>query len=103
VIDDTPIASARTRSPILNRNPQDSGLPTRAASLILPTMATKSRGSLYGTSVRIAAQRAAEARREADKLACAAWTKDQAHARVQGAGAALARARRCAQCGLPLS
>jgi hypothetical protein len=28
-----------------------------------------------GTSVRIAADRAAEARREADKLACDAWTK----------------------------
>src|ERR1700746_3668598 len=36
---------------------------------------TKSRDRLYGTSVRIAAKRAAEARREADKLACEAWTK----------------------------
>jgi hypothetical protein len=36
---------------------------------------TKSRDRLYGTSVRIADQRAAEARREADKLACEAWTK----------------------------
>jgi hypothetical protein len=36
---------------------------------------TKSRDRLYGTSVRIAAQRAAEARREADALACDAWTK----------------------------
>jgi hypothetical protein len=38
-------------------------------------MGTKSRDRLYGTSVRIAAQRAAEARREADQLACEAWTK----------------------------
>jgi hypothetical protein len=38
-------------------------------------MGTKSRDRLYGTSVRIAAERAAEARREADKLACDAWTK----------------------------
>ena len=38
-------------------------------------MGTKSRDRLYGTSVRIAAERAAEARREADKLACEAWTK----------------------------
>jgi hypothetical protein len=38
-------------------------------------MGTKSRDRLYGTSVRIAAKRAAEVRREADKLACDAWTK----------------------------
>ena len=33
------------------------------------------RDRLYGTSVRIAADRAAEARQEADKLAWEAWTK----------------------------
>jgi hypothetical protein len=33
-------------------------------------MGTKSRDRLYGTSVRMAAERAAEARREADKLTC---------------------------------
>ena len=38
-------------------------------------MGTKSRYRLYGTSVRMAAERAAEARREADKLACDAWNK----------------------------
>ena len=38
-------------------------------------MGTKSRDRLYGTSVRIAAERPAKARREADKLACEAWTK----------------------------
>ena len=38
-------------------------------------MGTKSRDRLYGTSVRIAAQRAAEERCEADKRACEAWTK----------------------------
>src|ERR1700739_3264172 len=38
-------------------------------------MGTKSRDRLYGTSVRIAPQRAAEARKEADKLACDAWNK----------------------------
>jgi hypothetical protein len=38
-------------------------------------MGTKSRDRLHGTSVRIAAERAAEARREADQLACEAWTK----------------------------
>jgi hypothetical protein len=38
-------------------------------------MGTKSRDRLYGTSVRIAAERAAKARREADRLACEAWNK----------------------------
>ena len=38
-------------------------------------MGTKSRDRLYGTSVRVAAERAAEARREADKLACDVWNK----------------------------
>ena len=38
-------------------------------------MGTKSRESLYGTSVRIAAERAHEARKNADILACEAWTK----------------------------
>jgi hypothetical protein len=36
-------------------------------------MGTKSRDSLYGTSVRISAERAKEARRDADRLACKAW------------------------------
>jgi hypothetical protein len=38
-------------------------------------MGTKSRDRLYSTSVRMAAERAAEARREADKLACDACDK----------------------------
>jgi hypothetical protein len=38
-------------------------------------MGTKSRETIYGTSVRMAAERAAEARKEADKLACEAWNK----------------------------
>jgi hypothetical protein len=38
-------------------------------------MGTKSRDRLYSTSVRIAAERAAEARKQADQLACEAWTK----------------------------
>ena len=42
---------------------------------ILSAMGTKSRDRPYGTSVRIAAERAGEARREADRLACEAWTK----------------------------
>jgi hypothetical protein len=38
-------------------------------------MGTKSRESIYGASVRASAERAAEAREEADKLACSAWNK----------------------------
>ena len=36
-------------------------------------MTTKSREYLYGNSVRISAERADQARREADQLACKAW------------------------------
>jgi hypothetical protein len=36
-------------------------------------MSTKSRNRLYGASVRASAERAAKARKEADKLACEAW------------------------------
>jgi hypothetical protein len=38
-------------------------------------MTTKSRQSIYGASVRAAAERAKEARKEADRLACEAWNK----------------------------
>jgi hypothetical protein len=38
-------------------------------------MTTKSRQSIYGASVRAAAERAKEARKEADRLACDAWNK----------------------------
>ena len=38
-------------------------------------MGTKSRETIYGASVRAAAERATEARKEADRLAVAAWNK----------------------------
>jgi hypothetical protein len=38
-------------------------------------MGTKSRESIYGSSVRNSAERAAEARKEADRLACVAWNQ----------------------------
>jgi hypothetical protein len=38
-------------------------------------MSTRSRESIYGSSVRAAAERAAEARRTTDRLACEAWNK----------------------------
>jgi hypothetical protein len=38
-------------------------------------MGTKSRETIYGGSFRAAAERATEARKEADRLACEAWNK----------------------------
>ncbi|WP_316185941.1 MULTISPECIES: hypothetical protein [unclassified Bradyrhizobium] len=38
-------------------------------------MSTKSRERLYGTDIRMAAERAARARKKADLLACDAWNK----------------------------
>jgi hypothetical protein len=38
-------------------------------------MGTKSRETIFGSSVRAAAERAAAARKEADRLACEAWNK----------------------------
>ena len=38
-------------------------------------MGTKSREAIYGASVRAAAERAAEARKQADRLAVEAWNK----------------------------
>ena len=52
-----------------------SGLPVPRGPAILSRMVSKSRETLYGSSVRAAAERAAEARKEADRLAVAAWNK----------------------------
>jgi hypothetical protein len=38
-------------------------------------MGTKSRESIYGSSVRASAERAAEARKQADRLAREAWNQ----------------------------
>jgi hypothetical protein len=38
-------------------------------------MGTKSRESIYGSSIRASAERAADARKKADKLACEAWNQ----------------------------
>ena len=38
-------------------------------------MGTKSRETIYGASVRAAAEKAAHDRRDADRLACKAWNK----------------------------
>lgn len=36
-------------------------------------MTTKSREYLFGTTIKMSAERAAHARKEADRLACEAW------------------------------
>ncbi len=38
-------------------------------------MGTKSRETIYGSSIRASAERAKAARKEADRLACMAWNK----------------------------
>jgi hypothetical protein len=38
-------------------------------------MGTKSRETIYGSSIRASAERAAAARKEADQLACQAWNQ----------------------------
>jgi hypothetical protein len=52
-----------------------SGLPAARRLAILSGMGTKSRETICSASVRAAAERAAEARKEADRLACEAWNK----------------------------
>jgi hypothetical protein len=38
-------------------------------------MTTKSRGRIYGAAIRASAKRARQARKAADRLACAAWNQ----------------------------
>ena len=52
-----------------------SGLPLPLGPAILSHMGTKSRETIYGASIRAAAERATEARKDADRLACEAWNK----------------------------
>jgi hypothetical protein len=52
-----------------------SGLPARRRRAHLLAMGSKSRETIYGGSVRAAAERATEARKEADRLAVEAWNK----------------------------
>src|SRR5262249_50372470 len=52
-----------------------SGLPVHRRRAHLPGMGSKSREAIYGASGRAAAERAKEARKEADRLAVEAWNK----------------------------
>jgi hypothetical protein len=52
-----------------------SGLPIRVGRAHPFGMGTKSRETIYGSSVRASAARAKEARKKADDLACIAWNQ----------------------------
>jgi hypothetical protein len=52
-----------------------SGLPVHRVAAHPLAMGSKSRETIYGASVRAAAERATEARKEADRLAVEAWNK----------------------------
>jgi hypothetical protein len=69
---------------------------SRAARRILSRMGTKSRETIYGSSVRAASERAKEARKEADRLACEAWNK-----RMLGFQDRLSHRRRWAMHSMP--
>jgi len=58
-------------------------------------MGTKSRQTIYGSSVRAAAEQARAARKEADRLACQAWNKRMFG--LQGSCTAVADDRRRSQ------
>jgi hypothetical protein len=42
---------------------------------IFEAMVTKSREPIYGNSIRASAERAAEAHKQAERLACEAWNQ----------------------------
>jgi hypothetical protein len=52
-----------------------SGLPVHRGLAHPLATGSKSRETIYGASVRAAAERATEARKAADRLACEAWNK----------------------------
>jgi len=55
--------------------PIRSGSPVPHGPAHLLSMGSKSRETIYGASVRAAAERAVEARKDADRLACVAWNQ----------------------------
>jgi hypothetical protein len=61
--------------PITSSTALRSGLPVPRGPAILCCMGTKSRETIYGASSRAAAEQATYARKEADRLAVAAWNK----------------------------
>jgi hypothetical protein len=64
--------STKFRSPQFTNR---SALPAPATRAHSRVMGTKSRETIYGSSIRASAERAAEARKGADWLACVAWNQ----------------------------
>jgi hypothetical protein len=60
----------------LFRTPPMVDLPKRYDRALMRDMGTKSRETIYGSSIRASAERAREARKKADELACVAWIPD---------------------------
>src|SRR4051794_6047791 len=56
-------------------SPPEAACLSIAGGRILSRMGTKSRETIYGASIRAAAERATEARKEADRFAVEAWNK----------------------------
>ena len=72
------MARSRQRRLIVPGTPSTaicSGLPVPNSPAHSPSHGPKSRETIYGGSVRAAAERATEARKQADRLACEAWNK----------------------------
>jgi hypothetical protein len=61
--------------PITSSTAICSGLPVHRARAHPRAMGSKSRETIYGASVRAAAERASQARKQADRLAVEAWNK----------------------------
>ena len=68
-----PLAHATIRQGSDNAGYQPFAL--RSATRFDGAMGTRSRESIYGASVRAAAEQATAARKTADRLACEAWNK----------------------------
>jgi hypothetical protein len=66
-------ADAAALAGLLSRPTSPSGLPISAVLAYPSGMGTKSREVIYASSVRASAERASDARKRADRLACEAW------------------------------
>jgi hypothetical protein len=69
------VPPARVRSSAPPKSTRRSGLPIADDRGHPWAMSTKSRESIYGCSIRSSAERAKEARKEADRLGCEAWNQ----------------------------
>jgi hypothetical protein len=73
VLNSAPGRAARSLARLRLPNAIGSGLPKPGRQEHSAAMSTKSRQSIYGSSIRASAERAKEARKTADGLACTAW------------------------------